>query len=103
MPQNVLVVIPSQMFSLHMPKSAILMCPSESSMTLSSFKSLQRSRENSGHENALGWDGPSFLRAAIPALGSQTRGSFWERSGSVWWQRDKLSCPPPTLLTKRTL
>lgn len=32
---------PSAMFSLHMPKSAILMCPSESSITLSNFRSLR--------------------------------------------------------------
>lgn len=34
------VVVPGKTFSLHMPKSVILMCPSASSITLSSFKSL---------------------------------------------------------------
>lgn len=46
------MVTPSQMFSLHMPKSAILMCPSLSSITLSSFRSLQGEGKpvtNAGH------------------------------------------------------
>lgn len=36
---------PSIMCSLHIPKSAILMCPSESSMTLSSFRSLREAAQ----------------------------------------------------------
>lgn len=43
-PQKVLVVTPSFIFSLHMPKSAILMWPSQSSITLSSFRSLQEGK-----------------------------------------------------------
>ena len=35
------------MFSLHMPKSAILMCPSASNITLSSFRSLRRTKHRS--------------------------------------------------------
>lgn len=42
MPQKVEVLASSDIFSLHMPKSAILMCPSESRSTLSSFRSLPR-------------------------------------------------------------
>lgn len=34
-------MLPGKTFSLHMPKSVILMCPSASSITLSSFRSLR--------------------------------------------------------------
>ena len=43
-PQKVLVVMSPEMFSLHMPKSAILQWPSASSKMLSNFRSLQMMR-----------------------------------------------------------
>lgn len=43
-----MVVTPSHMFSLHMPKSAIFTWPSESSITLSSFRSLWGGRKSLG-------------------------------------------------------
>lgn len=39
------------MFSLHIPKSAILICPSLSSRILSSFRSLENKREVKSHSN----------------------------------------------------
>ncbi len=38
-PQKVVVTAPSDMPSLHMPKSAIFTCPSAASITLSNFRS----------------------------------------------------------------
>lgn len=102
MPQKVLACFSPNMFSLHIPKSAILMWPSWSSITLSSLRSLRGGdRKGSGQ-------GPSALLPTsfhVPifspvSLGLSPRGPENEEENRKQKGKDAkagASCKPPTV------
>lgn len=82
------------MFSLHIPKSAILICPSLSSRILSSFRSLENKSEVKSHLNKH-----SFVKMKYSwGYGSLCHHSSWEslRGGSAV---TKFSGPDMALLS----
>lgn len=76
-PQKVFVFASPSMFSLHIPKSAILICPSLSNRILSSFRSLKNKRKAKSHLNEHSYFKVKFswgVAAVSSQLGGGVRG-----------------------------